>query len=150
MRKIITGDELIEEQKLIYKFKQVFLVILGNCVQKYGAKLENHQQILLCLSDILIETYFSESGLLRTLKNINRTSYELQKTQIDITKLYIFEAQNIIHKKELKLYQGFQLDKKGKSFSCFENKCTYSEYPDIINIKNQIADSFIKQNSYFV
>ena len=64
----IKGDELIEEQKLIYKFKQIFLVLLGNCVQKYGAKLENHQQILLCLSDILIETYFSESGLLRTLK----------------------------------------------------------------------------------
>ena len=50
----IKGDELVEEQKLIYKFKQIFLVLLGNCVQKYGTKLENHQQILLCLSDILI------------------------------------------------------------------------------------------------
>ena len=39
----IKGDELVEEQKLIYKFKQIFLVLLGNCVQKYGTKLENHQ-----------------------------------------------------------------------------------------------------------
>ena len=125
----IKGDELIEEQKLIYKFKQIFLVILGNCVQKYGAKLENHQQILLCLSDILIETYFSESGLLRTLKNINRTSYELQKTQIDITKLYIFEAQNTIHKKGIEIISRISAGQERKNlFAVLKNKCTYSEY----------------------
>ena len=137
----ITGDELIEEQKLIYKFKQVFLVILGNCVQKYGAKLENHQQILLCLSDILIETYFSESGLLRTLKNINRTSCELQKTQIDITKLYIFEAQNTIHKKGIEIISRISAGQERKNLlAVLKNKCTYSEYPDIINLKNEIAN----------
>ena len=147
----IKGDELVEEQKLIYKFKQIFLVLLGNCVQKYGAKLENHQQILLCLSDILIETYFSESGLLRTLKNINRSSYELQKTQTDITKLYIFEAQNTIHKKGIEIISRISTGQERKNlFAVLKKKCTYSEYPDIINIKNEIADSFIKQNSYFI
>ena len=147
----ITGDELIEEQKLIYKFKQIFLVLLGNCVQKYGVKLENHQQILLCLSDILIETYFSESGLLRTLKNINRTSCELQKTQIDITKLYIFEAQNIIHKKSTEIIARVASgQEKRKLLAVMKKNCSYSEYPDIINLKNEIADSFIKQNSYFI
>ena len=30
----IKGDELIEEQKLIYKFKQIFLKLLGNCMFK--------------------------------------------------------------------------------------------------------------------
>ena len=146
-----TGDELIEEQKLIYKFKQLFLVLLGNCVQKYGAKLENHQQILLCLSDILIEIYFSESGLLRTLKNINRTSYELQKTQIDITKLYIFEAQNTIHKKGIEIISRISAGQESKNLlAVLKKKCTYSEYPDIINLKNEIANSFIKQNSYFI
>ncbi|MBD41695.1 MAG: acyl-CoA dehydrogenase [Flavobacteriaceae bacterium] len=147
----ITGDELIEEQKLIYKFKQVFLVLLGNCVQKYGENLENHQQILLCLSDILIETYFSESGLLRTLKNINRTSCELQKTQIDITKLYIFEAQNIIHKKSTEIIARIASgQEKRKLLAVMKKNCSYSEYPDIINLKNEIADSFIKHNSYFI
>ena len=147
----IKGDELIEEQKLIYKFKQIFLVLLGNCVQKYGTKLENHQQILLCLSDILIETYFSESGLLRTLKNINRTSCELQKTQIDITKLYIFEAQNIIHKKSTEIIARIASgQEKRKLLAVMKKNCSYSEYPDIINLKNEIADSFIKQNSYFI
>ena len=136
---------------LIYKFKQIFLVLLGNCVQKYGTRLENHQQILLCLSDILIETYFSESGLLRTLKNINRTSCELQKTQIDIVKLYIFEAQNTLHKKGVEIISRISAGHEKKNLlAVLKKKCTYSEYPDIINLKNQIADSFIKQNSYFI
>ena len=145
------SDELIEEQKLIYKFKQLFLVLLGNCVQKYGSKLENHQQILLCLSDMLLEIYFSESGLLRTLKNINRTSYESQNIQIDIVKLYIFEAQSIINKKSTEIISRITSgQEKRKLLAVVKNKCSYSEYPDIISLKNKVADSFIEQNSYYI
>ena len=147
----LTSDELIEEQKLIYKFKQLFLVLLGNCVQKYGSKLENHQQILLCLSDMLLEIYFSESGLLRTLKNINRTSYESQTIQIYIVKLYIFEAQNIINKKSTEIISRITSgQEKRKLLTVVKNKCSYSEYPDIISLKNKVADSFIEQNSYYI
>ena len=103
------------------------------------------------MSDILIETYFSESGLLRTLKNINRTSYELQKTQTDITKLYIFEAQNIIYKKSIEIIASIASgQEKRKLLAVMKKNCSYSEYPVIINLKNEIADSFIKQNSYFI
>ena len=147
----LTSDELIEEQKLIYKFKQLFLVLLGNCVQKYGSKLENHQQILLCLSDMLLEIYFSESGLLRTLKNIDRTSYESQTIQIYIVKLYIFEAQNIINKKSTEIISRITSgQEKRKLLTVVKNKCSYSEYPDIISLKNKVADSFIEQNSYYI
>ena len=147
----LTSDELIEEQKLIYKFKQLFLVLLGNCVQKYGSKLENHQQILLCLSDMLLEIYFSESGLLRTLKNIDRTSYESQTIQIYIVKLYIFEAQNIINKKSTEIISRITSgQEKRKLLTVVKNKCSYSEYPDIISLKNKVEDSFIEQNSYYI
>ena len=147
----LTSDKLVEEQKLIYKFKQLFLVLIGNCVQKYGSKLENHQQILLCLSDMLLEIYFSESGLLRTLKNIDRTSYESQTIQIYIVKLYIFEAQNIINKKSTEIISRITSgQEKRKLLTVVKNKCSYSEYPDIISLKNKVADSFIEQNSYYI
>jgi len=50
---------LQEEQELIYRFKQLFLMLTGTAVQKYGAKLEKQQQLLLALSDLLIEIYLS-------------------------------------------------------------------------------------------
>ena len=59
---------------------------------------EKQQQILLSLSDILIEIYFSESALYRTLKNIDNQGIESQTTQENMVQFYVFEAYNIIHK----------------------------------------------------
>ena len=47
-------------------------MIAGAGVQKYGTDIEKHQQLLLAVSDILIEIYMVESAILRTEKNINR------------------------------------------------------------------------------
>ena len=58
-----------KEKYLIENFKQLFLMITGNATQKYGTSLEQQQQVLQALADILIEIFFSESALLRTLKN---------------------------------------------------------------------------------
>ena len=100
---------------------------------------------------MLLEIYFSESGLLRTLKNIDRTSYESQTIQIYIVKLYIFEAQNIINKKSTEIISRITSgQEKRKLLTVVKNKCSYSEYPDIISLKNKVADSFIEQNSYYI
>jgi hypothetical protein len=72
---------LAQERHLIHNFKQLFLMIAGNAAQKFGAKLEENQQVLLALSDILIETYFAESGLLRTLKTLKRMGWNLKKSK---------------------------------------------------------------------
>ena len=47
-------------------------MLAGAGIQKYGEKLEEHQQILLSVADVLIEIYMIESALLRTEKNCNR------------------------------------------------------------------------------
>ncbi len=66
-----------EEKELIGKLKKVFLMVAGSAVQKFGAKLEEHQQLLLAASDILIQIYMAESAMLRTEKNAkkNRSRY---------------------------------------------------------------------------
>ena len=52
----------------------------------------------MALSDILIEIYMAESALLRTEKNVNRFGEEDYKTQIDMSKLYLYNAVDIISK----------------------------------------------------
>mgnify|MGYP001334944978 FL=1 len=62
-------------------------------------EIDKKQQVLLSLSDIAIEAYLSESTLKRTIKNIERTSMEDQSDQINMTKLYIYEATQIVQRK---------------------------------------------------
>jgi alkylation response protein AidB-like acyl-CoA dehydrogenase len=92
--------ELFSQEKLIIKnLKKVFLMLAGAGIQKYGEKLEEHQQMLLSVADVLIEIYMIESALLRTEKNCNRFGEENQKYQIYMTKLYLYQAVDTIQSK---------------------------------------------------
>jgi alkylation response protein AidB-like acyl-CoA dehydrogenase len=59
------GDALGEEQRAVAAFKKVVLMIAGTAMQRYGEKLQDEQEVLSFLADILIDTYASESALLR-------------------------------------------------------------------------------------
>ena len=142
---------LWQEQNIIKQFKNIFLMLVGNAVQKYGPNLEKHQQILLALSDILIEIYFAESALLRTLKNIDREGSETQKTQKEMVQFYVYEAHEIILKKAKETILSISKGAEQKQLLETLNKqCSYSSYPNVIEIKTEIAKKFIQENSYFI
>ena len=58
--------------------KKIFLLAGGLAVQKFGTKLEKEQEALSNLADMMIDIYALESALLRTRKQIERTSEEKQ------------------------------------------------------------------------
>ncbi|MEO2099500.1 MAG: acyl-CoA dehydrogenase family protein [Flavobacteriaceae bacterium] len=147
----IEKNLLWQEQNLIKQFKNIFLMLVGNAVQKYGPNLEKHQQILLALADILIEIYFAESALLRTLKNIDREGSETQKTQKEMVQFYVYEAHEIILKKAKETILSISKGTEQKQLLETLNKqCSYSSYPNVIEIKTEIANKFIQENSYFI
>src|SRR5690606_39293998 len=84
-----------EEKELLSNLKKVFLMVAGSAVQKFGAELEAHQQLLLASADILIEIYMAESAILRTEKNVKRFGEDSQKEQIAMSKLYLYKAVDI-------------------------------------------------------
>ena len=92
------SEVLSEEKAMVEKLKKVFLMVAGAAVQKYGPELEEHQQLLMAASNILIETYMAESAILRTEKNCKRFGEDSQKYQIAMSKLYLYNAVDIIHK----------------------------------------------------
>tara|TARA_A200000113_G_scaffold184255_1_gene170771 strand:+ start:306 stop:2105 length:1800 start_codon:yes stop_codon:yes gene_type:complete len=138
---------LSEEQQKIENLKKVFLMIAGSAFQKYGPALEKNQQILLGLSDMMIEIYFAESALLRTLKNTNKgidTKY-----QTDMTKLYVFNATITIISKSKEVIGNISEDNEQLSLiKSVHRLCKYDKLPNIISIKNRIADKVIAENQY--
>jgi alkylation response protein AidB-like acyl-CoA dehydrogenase len=59
------GDE---EMRLVHNAKQVALLAIGIAHQKYGSELQKQQEVLMSISDIVMEALAMESSLLRSRK----------------------------------------------------------------------------------
>src|SRR5208337_2885651 len=62
---VVAGDP---ELSLVRNAKKIALLTLGLAFQNYGAKLEQQQEIILNMSDIIMEVFAMESSLLRARK----------------------------------------------------------------------------------
>jgi len=141
---------LFTEEKIMLKnLKKVFLMINGFAVKKFGKDLDRHQQTIMALSDILIEIYMAESGILRSEKNAKRFGEEDYKIQIDISKLYLYNAVDIISKVCKQIIISISRGSKQKMLLKGLRKFTkYKNYPDIIGIRNNIAEKVKNENKY--
>ena len=146
---IENSDQLNDEITLVENMKKVFLLLLGKSFEKFGPEIDKNQQVLLCLSDLAIETYISESTLKRTLKNIKRTSAIDQEHQISMSKLYIYEAAKIIEKKSRDIINSvIDYDNQENIYSSISKKLSYTKNPNIFELKTHIADKIISENKY--
>ena len=62
------GESGDAEMSLVHNAKKIALLTLGVAHQKYGAQLEQQQEIIMNLSDIIMEVFAMESSLLRSRK----------------------------------------------------------------------------------
>src|SRR5215472_3729191 len=60
-------------EDLLQNAKQIGLLAIGIAYEKYGAELDKQQEIVMNISDILMDAYAMESALLRTVKLRNNT-----------------------------------------------------------------------------
>lgn len=143
-------SELFSEEKaMIAKLKKVFLMVAGAAVQKYGTELEQHQQLLIAAADILIEIYMAESTILRTEKNAKRTSEKEQAVQIAMSKLYLYNAVSIVEGKGKESIISFaEGDEQRMMLMGLKRFTKYQNYPDIVDLRNEIAEKVKAENKY--
>ena len=61
-------QSVIEEARLVRNAKQIALLTLGVAYEKYSAQLEKQQEVIMNISDIIMEVFAMESSLLRSQK----------------------------------------------------------------------------------
>ena len=138
-----------EEKDLLKRLKKVFLMVAGSAVQKFGPQLDEHQQLLMAASDILIQVYLAESALLRTEKNVKRSSEIEQTTQIAMSKLYLYRATDIIVQKGREAIISFSEGDEQKMMLMGLKRFTkYTNYPNVIALRTQIADKIAADKGY--
>ena len=147
--KITNNSKFVQEEFLVQKIKDIFLLLTGMAFQKYGSDLEKNQITLLALSDILIYSYFCESTLLRTKKNHDRNNENYSETHIQMTQLFIYSSLEKVKEKAKEIVLSIANEKeKIGLINSIEKMTRYNEYPNIVELKTSIADAIIKENKY--
>jgi len=138
-----------EEKEMVAKLKKVFLLVAGGAIQKFGPELEEHQQLLNAASNILIEVYMAESAILRTEKNAKRFGEDSQKEQIAMSKLYLYNAVDIVIKNAKEGIVSFaEGDEQRMMLMGLKRFTKYANYPNVIDLRNIIAEKIKAENKY--
>ncbi|MBW1295714.1 acyl-CoA dehydrogenase family protein [Aquimarina litoralis] len=138
-----------EEKEILAKLKKVFLMVAGSAVQKFGPQLEEHQQLLMAASDILIEIYMAESTILRTEKNAKRFGEDSQEIQIAMSQLYLYNAVDIIIKKGKEGIVSFaEGDEQRMMLMGLKRFTKYANQPNVVALRTKIADKVAAENGY--
>ncbi len=149
MEKPDYSELFAEEKEMIAKLKKVFLMVAGSAVQKFGPQLEEHQQLLLAAADILIEIYMAESGILRAEKNAKRFGEDAQKEQIAMAKLYLYHAVDTVNTKAKEGIGSFaEGDEQRMMFMGLKRFTKYSNQPNVVALRNTIAEKLTSENKY--
>ena len=143
-------SELFSEEKSIVKnLKKLFLMVSGAALQKYGEDIENHQQLMLAASDILIQIYLAESAILRAEKLAKKQGEENVKEQIAMAKLNLFHAIDVIETAGKHSIISFSTgDEQRMMLMGLKRYIKYVNMPNIIELRNIIAQKVIQENKY--
>ena len=123
-------------------------MVSGQAVQKYGPDLEEHQQLLLAASDIMINIYMAESGLLRAEKTM-KSDPEKGQNQMEMAQLYLYHAvDKIILKAKEGIISFSEGDEQRMMLMGLKRFTKYVHHPNIIALRVSIADKVIAANHY--
>ena len=142
--------KIFNQEKIVLKnLKKVFLMLAGAGMKKFGMDLEKEQEVLLAISDVLIEIYMAESAILRTEKNCNRFGEDSQAGQIAMSQLYLYEANELISNKARELIFSLSEGSEQKFLLGGLKRFTkYFEYPKPIELKRIISEIVSAENRY--
>ncbi|MBK8581004.1 MAG: acyl-CoA dehydrogenase family protein [Flavobacteriales bacterium] len=101
-------DSLLgEEKRMVANFKKAVLMAAGGAAQKLGLGLGDEQEIVMRISDMVIDTYLAESVLLRTLKLAGLKGADNVQEQVTMCQIFIRDAADRIHKNAKEAVSAF-------------------------------------------
>lgn len=141
-------DLFTKEHKYINNFKKAVLLAAGAAVQKLMMNIAKEQEVLMYLADMLIETYVSESTLLRVEKLAGQRGEEAVKDQIDIMQVYIRDAADKIFKAGKEALNSFAEGDERRMMMTGLKRFTKTEDINTTAARRRIAAKLIAENKY--
>ncbi|ADX67117.1 MULTISPECIES: acyl-CoA dehydrogenase family protein [Weeksella] len=138
-----------QEKEIIINLKKAFFMVAGAALQKFGADLEKHQQLILAASRIMQEIYMVESAMLRAEKIAAVKGNDVAANAVKLVQLQLFKSVEIIKTEATRGIVSFaEGDEQRMMLSGLRRFTRYNEYPNVVNLKNDIAQLIIEKNEY--
>lgn len=142
------SETLAQEKEIVANLKKVFFMVSGAALQKYGTELEHQQQLILAASEILIEIYMAESVILRAEK-LAKAKAASAEVAVKMAKVQLFNSVEKIKSNAMEGIISFaEGDMQRMMLSGLKRFTRYNEFPNIVQLKTEIAEVFIEENAY--
>lgn len=136
------------EKKAIAGFKKAVLMVAGSAVQKLMMTLAKEQEILMNIADMLIELYVAESMLLRSEKLCSQVGEAEAALQIDMARVYIYEAADKINIAGKNAINSFMEGDEQKMMLMGLRRFTKVAPLNTKEARQRIAQKLIEANKY--
>jgi alkylation response protein AidB-like acyl-CoA dehydrogenase len=145
----LDGMEYYEEKALyISNFKKIILMLLKSASEKFSRTLVQEQEILMNLSDSIIQLYAAESILLRVKKMQSLKSEEQFKVYQDILDVFVFDAAAIIRNNARNAVYSYAFGDVRELLEKGIERFTHVAGVNVKEARRRIADLLIDENRY--
>jgi alkylation response protein AidB-like acyl-CoA dehydrogenase len=136
------------EKKTIRNFKKAILLTAGAAVQKLMQKIENEQEILMNIADMAIQTFNSESALLRAMKLVDLRGEAACAYELDIMRTYLYDSADAIHKSGKDAINAFADGDEQRMMLLGLKRFTKTESFNSKEARRRISAKLIADNKY--
>lgn len=136
------------QQKLLDIAKKIFLLVCGTAVKQYGTTIEDEEEVLGYLSNIMMEIFATESGLLRTMKSIVSVGEEKSRLKIDMIQVYVNDALRRVEDNARQLMGAMESSDALTAQLTAWCRQTPSPPPNTIAARRRIAAAIIDAEKY--
>ena len=139
---------LADEKRMVANFKKAVLMAAGGAAQKLGLELAKHQETLMHIADMVIDTYLAESVLLRTLKLAGLKGEDNVKEQVAMCQLYIHDAADRIHKWAKEAVNNFAEGDEQRAMLMGAKRFAKNTPINTAELRKSIAKRMISEGKY--
>lgn len=139
---------LAKEILAIQNAKKAILMTAGMAVQKFMQKLADEQEVIMNLTDMLIDVYTAESAILRTQKLAKMKNEAELQPYIDMTRVYVSDAMERININGKHAIAAFAEGDELKLLTLGLKRFTKFDLVNTTQLRRNIANRMIEANGY--
>ena len=144
-------NELFEEEKkVLANLKKAILMVAGTASEKLGNKLKDEQEIMMNISEMIIDTYMLESALLKTEKILSKDGREKHEEKISICINFLHHVIEKVSKNGKEAIYAILQGDEQKILLMGLKRFTKMSAANLKEHRRLIAKKLIEENKYFL